>query len=101
MRTAVPCRTPPDAIEPPSAAAPDWCLLEIESVDVLLREDERLSEQHLVAVYLDPSKAPGLEGGTPRRQRAGRHRVSRKHGEIAEVARVPQDDALDHARLHV
>src|SRR5436190_9936561 len=74
---------------------------EIKPIDVRLREHDRRPENDLAAADLNRAEAAGVE-----RCRAGGYLVlrqerSREDGQVPQVARVPQDDGLDPAVVHV
>src|SRR5207245_6741364 len=82
------------AIDEPAAS-------EVEAVDVRLVEDERRAQHDLVALHLDAAEAArgqlAVAGPEPSRGRGARG----VHGEVAEVDRVPQHDALGNAGVDV
>src|SRR5215218_5461328 len=87
-------RLPPTAyrLPPPS---------KVEPIDVLLREHEGLPEEDLISANFDVPEAPGLEASAAGCERARRQRVGGEHGEVPEISRVPEHDAIDDARFYV
>src|SRR6516165_3374126 len=80
----------PSRIPVPNSAG--W-YLEIEPIDILLGEQERLPEQDVVALDLDRAEPAGLELGVTAFQSAFLERAGGVNRQVAEVHRVPQDDA--------
>lgn len=74
---------------------------EIELIDVGLVEDERLSEEDVVAFDFEGAEGTGFETLRTWFQFVLRDRHGRVHGQITEIARVPQHHAVRHAFVDV
>src|SRR5476649_1878924 len=75
--------------------------LEVELVDVALVEDEGLSEEDVVALDLEGAERAGLEGLGAGLELVLGDGDAGVGAEVAEVHRVPEDDAVGHAFMDV
>src|ERR1700752_4180127 len=74
---------------------------EIEIVDILFCEHERRSQQNVVSANLNASQAPGLQLSAPGLQRAVADGMCCVDGEIPEILRVPQNNRMRDACVHI
>src|SRR5215472_5618694 len=75
--------------------------LEIQFIDVVSVDDQRITEDDLTSVNAQGAEAAGVDGGGAGWDLALRQESARVHCQIAEVARAPEHDGLHHAFVHV